>query len=236
MFETENYDVMDDSSTSDDIMETTDESVVEQDFENQSEVQGDIQDTTQSEQTIPYDRFSEVNERNKELADTNRKLMELLGRSQPQQQQINETEKNILDEILDDDLLTGKDLKKVLQTIEHKQTQNYQHLSQAQKQTLIEQHESILRTQAPDYDDVIKNLDPKLVQTLYSTYDDPSELVKVAYKVAKGLTPQKASASEIAKANNTQQVKTKPVIANDIKGGATGKSVDAYLDEKFNSW
>jgi hypothetical protein len=237
------FDVMDDSSTSDDSQDfqTTDDSAVETDFIDQSEGQADIQDGSQGEQNIPYDRFSEVNERLKAAEAREQRLIELLGRNPsptvPQIQQ--EPEIDIVDKIVGEDLFITKDqMREILKYQKQHTDQVLNTTTQSSRDQALSQTEVAFRQTAPDYDEVIKNIPPKLVQSLYSSFDNPAELVNAAYNIGKSFAPQKPTAASVVKqAGQNTQVQPKVVVANEIKGGSAGnKSVDAYLDEKFNTW
>lgn len=245
MFETEN-DVMNESSTFADDSQFEDQTsneqlAVEPDFnEDQSGDSGNIQDAnTQSEQTIPYDRFAEVNERLRATEENNRKLIELLGRNPGQsQQKSQDSEIDIIDKIVGEDMFISKDqMREILKAQEQKINQVANNTSQSSRENALAQTEILFRQSTPDYDTVIKNIPPKLIQSLVQTYDDPQELVKTAYSIGKSLAPQKPTAQQVVKqAGQSNQSTPKAVVANNIKGGGTGKTVDQYLDEKFNQW
>jgi hypothetical protein len=238
------YDViMDDSSTFDDSQfeETSESSEVETDFTDQSEGQADIQDGSQGEQNIPYDRFSEVNERLKAAEAREQRLIELLGRnpSQAPAQNQQEPEIDIIDKIVGEDLFVTRDqMKEILKYQKQHTDQVLQSTTQSSREQNLIQTETAFRQANADYDSVIANIPPKLIQSLYMAYDSPAELVQAAYNVGKSFAPQKPTAASVVKqAGQNTQALPKAVVANEIKGGGAGnKSVDQYLDENFNRW
>jgi hypothetical protein len=232
---------MDDSSTFDDSQDfqTTDDTVVEPDSDIPADGQTDIQDGTQGAQTVPFDRFSEVNERLRITEENNRKLIELLGRNPAQAQAPKEPEIDLVDQIVGDDMFVTKDqMREILKVQSQRTEQVLGQTTQSSRALMLNQTEEVFRQQTPDYDTVISQIPPKVIHSLMGVYTDPRELVQAAYNVGKGFIPQKPSAAQVVKqAGQQTQVQPKAVVANEIKGGGTGtKTVDQYLDEKFNSW
>ena len=225
-FETEMTDVMSDPSTlteePEQIETPAEEAEVEQQ-EEATEVQADIQDSTQS-QSVPYDRFQEIVKDNQQLKEQLNMLMQLQLNNKPQQQA--QEQKAPEFDIDDDAFLTGADVKRLLNTLEEKRSRDTQSITQSTREQMLIQHETVFRQANPDYDTTIANIPKPIVNALMQSITNPAELVTEAYKLGKAYAPVKAKAADIASQANKAKPVTKAVTLNSVKGSATPKGTE----------
>ena len=231
-FETEMTDVMSDPSTlteePEQIETPAEEAEVEQQ-EEATEVQADIQDSTQS-QSVPYDRFQEIVKHNQQLTEQVNMLMQLQLNNKPQQQA--QEQKAPEFDIDDDAFLTGADVKRLINTLEEKRSRDTQSITQSTREQMLVQHETVFRQANPDYDTTIANIPKPIVNALMQSITNPAELVTEAYKLGKAYAPVKAKAADIA-AKGTQKPTQKPPTLTDIKGGKGGGKTAAEIADEL---
>jgi len=230
-FETEMTDVMSDPSTLTEEPEQIEETPAEEaEVEQQetSEVQADIQDSTQS-QSVPYDRFQEIVKHNQQLTEQVNMLMQLQLNNKPQQQQEQKAPEFDID---DDAFLTGADVKRLLNTIESKRQQETQTFTQSTREQMLIQHETVFRRANPDYDTTIANIPKPIVNALMQSITNPAELVTEAYKLGKAYAPVKTTAAAVA-AKAGQKQTQKPPTLTDIKGGKGGGKTAAEIADEI---
>ena len=229
-FETEMTDVMSDPSTLTEEPEQIETPAEEAEVEQQetSEVQADIQDSTQS-QSVPYDRFQEIVKHNQQLTEQVNMLMQLQLNNKPQQQQEQKAPEFDID---DDAFLTGADVKRLMQTLESKRQQETQTFTQSTREQMLIQHETVFRQANPDYDTTIANIPKPIVNALMQSITNPAELVTEAYKLGKAYAPVKTTAAAVA-AKAGQKQTQKPPTLTDIKGGKGGGKTAAEIADEL---
>ena len=231
MFETEMTDVTSDPSTLTEETEQIETPAEEAEVEQQetSEVPADIQDSTQS-QSVPYDRFQEIVNDNKQLKEQLNMLMQLQLNNKPQQQA--QEQKAPEFDIDDDAFLTGADVKRLINTLEEKRSRDTQSITQSTREQMLIQHETVFRQANPDYDTTIANIPKPIVNALMQSITNPAELVTEAYKLGKAYAPIKAKAADIA-AKGRQPQTPKPPTLTDIKGGKGGGKTAAEIADEI---
>lgn len=196
-----------------------------QSSELQDNEQADIQDST-TIQTVPYDRFSEVNNENKQLKEQIGKLLDLqLHNSRPQTQQQGQEEMDLVDQIVgDEEFITKDKLKEIVKYLNNTVNNTVQTVNQtvnrSSKEQILMQEEQSFRQSNADYDTVIKNIPQKVLTSLLQSYENPKELIAVAYQTGKAFTPQKATETK----QQAKQPAQKPVTLNSVKGTSAGRT------------
>lgn len=181
------------SESTEQVIETTEQTVDENVVDTQStEDQGNIQDAISNEEkTVPVDVVEAIKQELKDAKDREHKLLNLVLQGQlnnQQQEKEPEPEVDIFNGIEDDTVLFGADVKRILNQFKESINADRAKETQSVREQQILQHEQSFREINVDYDDVIKVLPKNIVQSLYSTYNDPAEFINIAYKVGKALT------------------------------------------------
>jgi hypothetical protein len=196
------------SESTEQVLDTTPETGVDGNVEDtQTTEQSNIPDAPQEMRTVPVDVVESMRREMQEIkAERDRMLALIIEGKQPQRQP--EPEADPYAGIDPESFLTAGQMMDYLKKQQEQVNNRAARESQVAREQKLVSHETSFRESNPDYDDTIKALPVNVIQSLYQTYQDPAELVNVAYKMAKALKGEAPS--------NTSTVKAKVDVENKI--------------------
>jgi len=195
----------------------------------------DTQQQTGEQQTVPYDRFSEVNQQLSDLKSRNELLEEQIllyqnnqAQSPPQTEQKQESP---LDGISDDDIIEGKQLKTILNTA---QGNINNQIAELRMHVRYPDLQTTLSEKLP----AIVKQNPALAEALKSPYGLAVALYELCKKEGGGDKKLQAAAKQAADAaQKSVDAANRPDSASQVKGKATtGTSwITETSDEEFEA-
>ena len=189
------------------------------------------------ERTVPFEVMESIREQLKDQRAQNQQLLQLVLSGKQQQQQQPEQSQGI--DIADDEMITGAQLKAILQQQTQMSQQEIRQFQEQQRQVYIDEQKAAYQQKYPDYNDVLVTVqteaqkDPAIAELIMRSKNP----VDAAYKYGKllrgeALTETATAKKKVSVENKITQNLNKAKTLNSAK--TAPKTGDDDFDALYN--
>jgi len=222
--------------------ETTDDFSSE--YETETEAPEEVEPLQETSKTVPLQVVESMREQMQEIREHNQQLLQLiLSNKQQSGQQEQQQEDNGL---VDDELITGAQLKALLEQQTQMSQQQFNQIQEQQRQVFVDEQKAIYMEKYPDYNDVVATVqaeaqkDPALAEIIMRAKNPVDAIYKYG-KLIKGesLTETNTAKGKVSVENKIVQNLNKAKTLNNTKGAPISQEDDfetMYKKIKGNRW
>lgn len=202
-------------------------------------------ESTEGARLVPLDVVESIKEQLKEERARNSQMLQLILSKQQEPQQQKQQEQQGFD-IDDSELITGAQLKAILQQQTQTSQQEIQRMQEQQRQVYVDEQKAVYQQKYPDYNDVLSTVqseaqkDPAIAELIMRAKNP----VDAAYKYGKllrgeSLTETTTAKGKVSAENKIVQNLNKAKTLNDAKGTPAKEEDDfdaLYAKIKGSRW
>jgi hypothetical protein len=185
----------------------------------------EIPEIEQQPRTVPLEVVESIKDQMREVKEHNQQLLQLILSNRQQQPEPQQQQQQSGFDIPDDDIITGAQLKAILQQQTQTSQQEIRQFQEQQRQVFIDEQKAAYQQKYPDYNDVLATAqaeaqkDPAIAELIMRSKNP----VDVAYKYGKllrgeALTETNTAKGKVSVENKIVQNLNKAKTLNQAKG------------------